>query len=136
MDLGIGNAIISTRLDGLAAQNQEERFKGLLDEGDKEKLKEACRDFEAIFLGQMLKEMRKTVTDGGLTEKSHARTVYEDMFDEKVATNLAHSGRGTGLGETLYSQISRQTESFARPDPLKHRISIHKKKALIESYGR
>ncbi|MDR5659700.1 rod-binding protein [Serpentinicella sp. ANB-PHB4] len=76
---------------------------------DREKLMDACREFEAIFLNMMMKEMRKTIPTDGLTEKSQAREIFESMHDEKLSVEMAR-GKGTGLAKQLYNQLSRSQE--------------------------
>lgn len=77
---------------------------------DPEKLMEVCREFESLFLDMMLKQMRKTVPDGGLVEKSFAREMYESMQDEEIAKDMAKGG-GIGLAQELYNQLSRTTRN-------------------------
>lgn len=73
---------------------------------DPQKLMEVCKEFESIFLNMMLQQMRKTVPDGGLVEKSYARDLYESLQDEEVAKEMAKGG-GIGLAQELYKQLSR-----------------------------
>lgn len=84
----------------------EEMLKKAAKEKDKEKLREACRDLESIFLNIMFKSMRNTVEKSGLIEESFAQNVYEDMLYEKYAEE-ASKGKGLGLGEMLYQQLVR-----------------------------
>ena len=74
---------------------------------EQEALKKATEDFEAIFLTMMFKNMRNTVPDGGLMEKSFGRGIYEEMQDEKMAEEIASNG-GVGLAKELYQQLSQQ----------------------------
>ena len=74
---------------------------------EQEALKKATEDFEAIFLSMMFKNMRNTVPEGGLMEKSFGRGIYEEMQDEKMAEEIASSG-GVGLAKELYQQLSQQ----------------------------
>ncbi|SNS49767.1 flagellar protein FlgJ [Anaerovirgula multivorans] len=76
---------------------------------DPEKLMEVCREFESIFLNMMLQQMRRTVPDGGLVEKSYARDLYESLQDEEVAKEMSKGG-GIGLAQELYTQLSRTTK--------------------------
>ena len=71
------------------------------------KLREACADFEAIMLNQMLRMARESQPEGGLFKGGHAEDMYRSMQDEELAKKLAH-GKGAGLGELLFQQISRQ----------------------------
>ncbi|WZL73632.1 rod-binding protein [Clostridiaceae bacterium 35-E11] len=73
---------------------------------DKKKLQEACKQFEAVFLSMLMKDMRSTVQDGGLMPKSNAREIFESMLDEKIAQE-ATKGPGIGLAQQMYKQLSR-----------------------------
>jgi peptidoglycan hydrolase FlgJ len=86
-------------------------FKAPADSADRVKdmkLRQACADFEAIMLRQVLAAMRKSVPEGGLLEGGYAGDMYRSMQDEQLASNLAH-GKGMGLGEALYRQVAKQT---------------------------
>jgi len=71
-------------------------------------LEEAAGQFEAMFLRQMLQEMRKSVDalagDNGLFSSREARTV-RDFYDDALAQELA-SQRSTGIANILIKQLS------------------------------
>lgn len=73
---------------------------------DREKLQSACKNFEQIFTNILLKNMRRTVVDGGLVEKSHARETFEGMLDEEIAKEVS-KGQGMGLSKLMYEQLSK-----------------------------
>ncbi|AKL93749.1 flagellar protein FlgJ [Clostridium aceticum] len=79
---------------------------------DPEKLMEACKEFEAIFLNMMLQQMRKTITEDGFVEKSYGREIYESMQDEEISKEMAR-GQGIGLAKQLYQQLSRNIKTSA-----------------------
>ena len=68
-------------------------------------LKKACQNFEAIILQQMLTAMRKSVPKDGLLDSGYAQDMYQSMYDEGLAKEMAN-GRGIGLADTLYHQLS------------------------------
>ncbi len=70
---------------------------------DEKKLLEACQDFEAIFLYQLLKIMSKSSFGGGLLDKSFTTGIYKDMMNEKLAHEMSRSG-DFGLANVLYEQ--------------------------------
>ncbi|MBF0118068.1 MAG: rod-binding protein [Desulfobacterales bacterium] len=72
-----------------------------------EKLKKACKDFEAVFINEMFKAMRKTVPGDDIFGKSFARDTYEDMYYNEVATKMS-KGEGFGLADTMYRQLSHK----------------------------
>lgn len=67
-------------------------------------LLKACQDFEQIFLHMLLKEMRSTIPDSGLAEKSTAREMFEDMYDQELATSMSKNN-GIGIAKMLYNQM-------------------------------
>lgn len=73
---------------------------------DERRLKKACKDFEAIFITNMLKEMRKSIPKSDLLDSSHASEIYRSMMDQKIAEKIAH-GKGLGLGEILSKQLQK-----------------------------
>ena len=77
-------------------------------------LKKLCQDFEAIFIRTLIKGMRATVPDSGLTEKSTGREVFEEMIDSEIANQAARKG-DFGIAEILYRQLASRTED-ERPD--------------------
>ncbi len=75
--------------------------------GHDRNLKETCKDFESIFIKQMIKGMRRTVIKSGLFEESNQKDIYQDMFDQQVAREIAR-GKGIGLGDKLYKSLSKK----------------------------
>ncbi len=71
---------------------------------DLKALRESTREFEAIYMMEMMKSMRKTIPEGGLFEKDVADNIYEEMLDMEYARQTAQ-GKGMGLGEAMYEQM-------------------------------
>ncbi len=70
------------------------------------KLKQACSDFEAIFIKQMLNSMKKTINKTKLIDGGMSEDIFEDMlFDEYAAKMSANSN--LGLAKQMYSQLSK-----------------------------
>ncbi|HBR03810.1 MAG TPA: flagellar biosynthesis protein FlgJ [Ruminiclostridium sp.] len=90
------------------ASDFESALQKAFDEGDKKELKEVCNDFEKIMLQMLYKQMKATVPDGGLTEKSNARSIFEDMLDDELM-ELA-SRRGMGISDMMYNQLSAKMD--------------------------
>jgi len=70
-------------------------------------LRKSCREFEAIYINEMYKTMRKTVPDSGLFEKDMANTLYQEMLDMEMARKTAE-GDGMGIGKAMYEQLKDQ----------------------------
>lgn len=92
-----------------AKANEGEEFSKILDtiqtEKDKEKLKEACRDLEAVFVGMVFEGMRSTVLREGLIPESYGEKIFQSMLDQELAKK-ASSGEGLGISRMLYQQLS------------------------------
>jgi len=71
------------------------------------KTRQAAQDFEAFFIGHLLKDMRKSLPKGGLFAESGESRMMQDMLDETVADDLAHKGRGIGLAQVLMKQLQQ-----------------------------
>ena len=71
-----------------------------------EKLKEVAQQFEAIFIQQMYKEMRKTIPDDGLIQRGNADDVYTQLQDLEAAKITAQRG-GIGLADLLMQQLMK-----------------------------
>lgn len=100
------NQIVQKTLD--ASQKQAQQVKDKLEEASKSQddkaLMDACREFESIFMQMVLKEMRSTVQDSGLTEKTQAREIFEGMHDEELAKEMSKD-QGIGLAKMLYESM-------------------------------
>jgi Rod binding domain-containing protein len=68
-------------------------------------VREACQQFEEIFLRILLKEARIDRSLGGGEEA--ASKMYGDMTREALAKALTQAG-GLGLADVLYRQLSRE----------------------------
>ncbi|PRA26793.1 flagellar assembly peptidoglycan hydrolase FlgJ [Pseudomonas poae] len=69
-------------------------------------LKEASKQFEAVFIQMMLKSMRAAVPKSEMSSNSQTE-MYTEMLDQQWAQSL--SGKGIGLAEQLTRQLSGQT---------------------------
>ena len=67
-------------------------------------LKRATREFESLFIYQMLKAMRRTLPQGGIFEGITGKETYMSIVDQQLASALARRG-GLGLADSLYRQL-------------------------------
>ncbi|HRU38563.1 MAG TPA: rod-binding protein [Candidatus Goldiibacteriota bacterium] len=113
----LGGSEITARADMLSmtntlqqAQLQAQKAENKKQAGQMQQLAKVSKDFESIFLGYMLKQMRKTVPEESLFGKSNAREIFFDMYDDAVSKELASAG-GIGLAVMLYKQLSAAEKS-------------------------
>ncbi|MGM0769824.1 MAG: flagellar assembly peptidoglycan hydrolase FlgJ [Pseudomonadota bacterium] len=102
-DSSVQQARIYTDFSGLNELKNQART------DKKAALEEVARQFESLFLGEMLKSMRKAgdVFAEGNYLNSNESEHYRDMFDNQLSLSLSQK-QGTGLAEALVRQLSRQ----------------------------
>jgi len=77
-------------------------------------LQQVAKQFEGIFLSQMLKSMRQAgdvFSEGNILNSSES-DFYQDMFDSQLSLSLS-GGQGIGLAEVMVRQLSRDTDDVA-----------------------
>lgn len=108
------------RIDGLAtptpaqvtaenrAASPEQGFKEILEKAiaskEDKQLKDAARQFEALFIYQMYSKMRESIEKGGLFEGGLATDIFQGMLDQEVSTKAAETG-SLGLADLIYKQL-------------------------------
>ena len=93
------SAKLNERLKHMSAEKGQKQ-------SDSEALKNACADFEAMFISQMMKEMRNTIPKDGLCNGGRAEEIYTAMLDQKYADEVSKNGT-LGLGSRLYDALSK-----------------------------
>lgn len=73
---------------------------------EENKLKEACQQFEEMFLTQMMKQMRKTAPGGGLFGGSQSEKQFEEMLDQERAKSWSADG-GVGMAQMMFEQMKK-----------------------------
>lgn len=64
----------------------------------------AAQGMEAIFVGQMIEEMRKTVPESELIPASYAEKIYRSMLDQEYSNIISRSGQ-FGIAEQVLAEI-------------------------------
>jgi peptidoglycan hydrolase FlgJ len=107
-------SVFSARAEGKLNQLKNDVASG--ENKDAEELKELAKQFESVFVNLLMKSMRDTLPKDGLIS-SHSLDMYQSLFDEEVANEMAKSkGKGVGLANVLYSQLSRMNEEGSDPE--------------------
>jgi len=114
---GIGSVDITTGIERKQAsedQNFEEYLRKAYSDGDKQKLKSACQEFEVLFMQMMYKQMKRTVPKSSLLPESTGRRIFEEMLDEELINNAKE--RGVGIADILYRQLSLNMDKMYTVD--------------------
>ena len=81
---------------------------------DPRRVTELAHQFEALFIGQMLRQMRQSLTIAGDDEddKSKPFGAMTDQMDTALAQNLSESG-GLGIAQVIIDAFNQQRNSKA-----------------------
>ena len=93
------SAFVYTDLHGLAGLRREAR------QNSPGAIREAAKQFEAVFVQMMLKSMRAASPsdEGGIMDSDQSR-LYRDMYDQQIALSMAQRGK-LGLADTIARQL-------------------------------
>ena len=72
-----------------------------------DKVKEACRQFEAVLLRKILGEGAKSILNASDETESNEKDIYDDMINNQMADSISRSG-SFGLAKSLESQLVLQ----------------------------
>lgn len=108
------DSLLMNRIGNLESiANGELNFEELTDE-QKTRAAEAARGFESMFFHMMLKEMKSAMLDEFKDDKTDTfgAETLEGFTDLALSDHMARSGRGIGIAEMVYSQLTggRQLE--------------------------
>ena len=88
---------------------------GELTDKQRQQAKKVSQDFEALFVGMMMKSMRETVGKEKLTDGGHGEEVYRSMLDQEYAAASVKQGGGLGLAKIIEKDIIRQESRRQAP---------------------
>ena len=72
--------------------------------------RKAAREFEALFVGMMLKSMRDTVGKDKLTGGGEGEEIYRSLLDQEYANAVAKQG-SLGLAGIIEKQLVRSNKN-------------------------
>ena len=101
----VGN--FSNQIDLAQTESKIESQKNSLSTGNlnsKEEIQKLSEQFESIFLGIVLKSMRKAVPDSGLVKKGNGEEIFRSMLDTEYSKSLA-AQRTTGLSKSIENHL-------------------------------
>jgi flagellar protein FlgJ len=77
---------------------------------EQSELEQAARQFEAMLLQVVIKEMRKTVPEGMFS--GTGTDVFQDMFDQELSSHMLDDGGGLGLADAIIGNVPSPVQSF------------------------
>ncbi len=80
-------------------------------ESEKVRLRKATQEFEAFFMYQMLKTMRKTIPESSFGQDSplsgdKSKEIFTDMFDMQLSQKMV-TGDSKSISEILYNSLEK-----------------------------
>ncbi|MFH0925703.1 MAG: rod-binding protein [bacterium] len=69
-----------------------------------EGLKEACQEFEAMFINNVFKTMRDTVSRSDLIKKGLGEDIFIGLHDQELSKSASRTNQ-FGLADMLYNQL-------------------------------
>ena len=116
----VSNSLSNAKYNSASTQLESLSRNGINSAVPADELKQACQEFEAIFVKQMLDAMRKTVQKSELTQVSMSEDIFEDMLYDEYAKSFSRNG-SLGLAQRIYEQL---TAVYTDPAELMQNISI------------
>lgn len=113
MNSGLSRQLGAVPGNDLAVDTRSlDKLKGLAAKDQRAALKEAAKQFEAIFMQQIVKSMRQASVQSGLVDGEHT-AMSREMLDTQWANKLA--GMPGGLSLAIERQLSRQLPTVKDP---------------------
>jgi len=114
---GFANNSIERAKSNVVQDSFEKKLQEAMANKNEEQLKAACKEFEGIMLSMMFKQMKSTIPKSDLIPSDAGRDIFESMLDETLMEE-ASKGRGVGLADVLFKQLSRNLYS-QQPENIK-----------------
>jgi len=70
-----------------------------------QKLKDASKMYEKMFLREMVKAMRATVGESGFIKQNAAEKMFRDELDQETVNNWGDQQGGVGIADLIYNNL-------------------------------
>lgn len=98
MEIRLGQQADQVKYSGVGSKTKAE--------AEAQGIRKAAQDFEAVFLGILMKSMRDSVQKSELMGDGHAEEMYQSMLDTEYTKQMA-SENFTGLSKAIEEQLLR-----------------------------
>lgn len=102
----LATASSSFALDANGLESLKRRARETSGDGQKQALRQAAQQFEAVFMNMLMKSMRDAMPKDGLLDSEASRS-FTGMYDQQIAQKL--SEKGTGLADMIVRALDRKT---------------------------
>jgi Rod binding domain-containing protein len=78
-----------------------------------DELRKAAQDFEAVFIAQLLSQMRRSMAPpSSLLNGGNAEETFRSLMDQEIGKSVARRGR-FGIADAIYRQLSKNAVNSA-----------------------
>jgi flagellar protein FlgJ len=102
-------------------------------DGGKTALKEAAKQFESLFMRELIKSMREATTKSGLMDGDVGEDMATDMLDQQMAVQM--TGLPGGLSEAIERQLALQMGNGAKATDGAQGASAARVSQAQQAYG-
>jgi len=100
--------------DPLASQSEVNSLKIKMNSGDQQELIKAAKQYEAFFVSYLMKVMRETVHESGMSGKMGS--YFYSFYDQEIGNRASESG-GIGITQMVQEYIQKNYPPTAKvPD--------------------
>jgi Rod binding domain-containing protein len=104
------SAYMDTGMKGMAAFLRSPDLSAPKSSADKAKMETAAKDFESVFLSQMLQLMFGESQDESLTGDPESEEIYRGLMVDEYAKSIANSG-GIGVADYVMRTLMQAQEA-------------------------
>lgn len=100
----------ATQASSSKTEELENTLKGDLSNATDEELMSVCKEFEAYFMEQVFKEMKKTVPENEDKDAATSQLVdfyTDEMIQQMASQSVEQSSGSNSLAQQLYEQMKR-----------------------------
>ena len=108
----MSNSIQQTSANALAADGRSLNALKLQAGSTPASIKEAAKQFESLFMRELIKSMREATTKSGLMDGDAGEDMATDMLDQQMAVQM--TGLPGGLSEAIERQLALQMGNGAK----------------------
>ena len=121
MKIGDPSAAQQMSLEHIASQGPKMPKAGQVPgaKGDSpEAIHEVAKNFESLFINEIMKNMRKTLPKDGLLSKGFANNVFNSMLDQEYSQIASRSGQ-FGLADAIARQLGADPAEITQRERLR-----------------
>ncbi len=94
------------------------RFEDILKSKDRAELEKVAKEFEELFVGVLMKNMRSTILKSDISKSSYQKEIFESMLDDEYSKEIASTG-SFGIGKLIIDNFEKYLSQEEEPQKTK-----------------